>query len=101
VPLTNGAGVPRHREHVILEHLGLGPGDLNIKPIKLCVVGRNHKLIYTNPPSHKNGEGMVEGFFDLSADPRESNNLVENPMLHPIISNMQAIAQERCRTIRC
>ena len=100
-PLTNGAGVPRQREHVILEHLGLGPGDLNIKPIKLCVVGRNHKLIYTNPPNRKNGEGMVEGFFDLSADPMESNNLVEDPGLRPIISNMQAIAQKRCRTIRC
>lgn len=83
------------RDFVYWEHLGRGPCDFATKPMSVCVRSEEYKVICRVPPLGQGGEGEMTGFYDLSLDPTEQRNLVDDGWFPDELAWMIEVIEER------
>ena len=84
---------------IISENCGSGPCHMPTKPIYLSIKKHPYKLIYREffHPNERFKQKME--LYELS-DVYESNNLVNDPQLQGVVSELESIAVERIAKIR-
>lgn len=74
-------------KYIIMEHMGKGLCDFNLKPIFVCVRSQTHKLVYVQPSPREQKKGYVREFYNLKNDPNEYDNL------YPIVGSLEEADQ--------
>jgi arylsulfatase A-like enzyme len=87
------------REFVLMENLGPGYCDFEIKPITVCIRSKTHKIVFEMPPIKEKKIGFVKELFDLANDPCEKINLVNNAKSLDAVQDLIKIAEERIKEI--
>mgnify|MGYP002819586970 CR=1 FL=1 len=88
------------RKHVLLEHAGRGPCDLNNKPIRIGVRTKEHKLIISESIKNTNHNFSDNELYDLSQDAHEKTNLYFDPTYTSVKSELEQIAYDRLRELK-
>lgn len=91
---------PAQRAYLLMEHLGPGPYEFDIKPMQVCLRSRDYKLVFESPPGSANGDGRVTELYHLAADPEEQRNLANGALLPEAAQPLLELAQKRCRDVR-
>jgi hypothetical protein len=89
-----------HSEYVIAESACAGPCIMGLKPIKIAVRSKTHKLVYFDSPMNEFGHSHVIQFFDLALDPHEKRNLYDSEHGNKIFRDLYDIARQRADTVR-
>ncbi len=84
-----------------MEHLGRGPCEFGLKPIRVCLRSPAWKLVYESPPECADGEGTTHALYDLAADPDERTNLADGGAEpQEAAAELAARARARCAEVR-
>jgi arylsulfatase A-like enzyme len=84
-------------DHVLMENLGRGPCDMDLKPINIGVRTQQYKLMFRSDPG---GNEAVTEFYDLLVDSGETRNVKDVAGYRQPMERLTAIARNRCRAVR-
>jgi hypothetical protein len=87
------------REFVLVENMGPGYCDFEVKPITVCIRNKTHKIVFEMPPLKEKKSGFVKELFDLVNDPGEEMNLANNAVALKKVQGLVEIAEERIKEI--
>jgi len=88
------------RNHLIMEHVGRGPCDMEIKPINICVRTRQEKGVFISAPGLFEKSTVLSEAYDLVSDRYEQKNLADAGSQEPRFERLQEIATGRLSEIR-
>jgi arylsulfatase A-like enzyme len=88
------------RTHLVMEHVGRGPCDIDIKPVNICVRTADIKAVFKSEPKGAEATAEVMEVYDLKNDPDERNNLAASLGNDLRIQRLRSIADARISHIR-
>lgn len=89
------------RDHIVLENLGPGPGDLRHKRIQIGIKSGTWKLTAREDDSVSDTPGLCDiKLYDLGNDPSEQQNLWDGESSSGVGRRLLEIARARCRELR-
>ena len=90
----------KEREYVLMEHLGRGPCNFQLKPIHVCVRSKTQKAVCVAPPPADGKPPFVRELYDLRKDPYEMKNLAGSDQAHREFAELITLAEERIREVQ-
>lgn len=88
------------RSYISLENTGRGPCDLETKRLRLAFRTNNKKYILREKSAENNGSCEFESIYDLSQDPNEFKNIVQECAAGEEAKVFHKIAENRAANIR-
>ncbi len=91
---------PANRDHLIMEHVGRGPCDLDLKPVNVCIRTRTVKAVFRSEPARGDAKVTLVELYDLTEDRDELHNLAGVRGEDRDIAALATLAQRRVSEVR-